>query len=726
LSATALVATFLGSAVAAQAQTAAPAAPGAQVQEVIVTAQRRSERLQDVPMTVVAVSSQQLEQRGVTETAGLQRLTGGLQMPMYGAWISPSIRGVSTAITNSGVSSNVAFYLDGVYQPTQIGQLMDLPDVQEIEILKGPQGTLYGQNAEGGAIVINTVSPSFTPTGKLSAAYGNLNDKQLRGYVTGPLVGDTLAGSLAASWEQRDGYDRGIIDNRRDEGLEQALIRGKLLFKPTDAAKVTLTGYWTRRTDSSPFDGQLFQGLGIVARTNPSTVAASGPWITTVQPETSTSIRSWGFNLRGQFDVDVGELDMISAYSNNRSLVSSQPDYSPVNMFFSQPLVRNHAFVEEVNFVSKKFWGATVTAGLFYQNSFESLDPNIFVVYDSALGLPATIYPNPPQVSYIAQYGLTPATNEFYSGYLEASYDVTDKIVVSAGGRYTRQTMHGYNTLDSRVSKPVELLHSPASWTNFSPRFTARYKLTGDSNVYFTYAKGFKAGLVNTSDPTGLPVNPEKLTSYEVGYKGTLFDRLQVNVSGFLYDYTDKQVAYYDPPNFPAQNAAAARIKGIDVDFHLAVTPELTLSGSGEFLDAKYKNYPGAAVYVLDPATGGLMNVKMDLGGHTMDRAPKFSGSFSGDYHLDLEPGRFNVHASVYHSGRVLWDPNGLVYQKPYSLVDAEVGFAPEAVKGLRIVAYGKNLTNAAYLESYLETTFAAGVSYSPPRQYGVRVEYQF
>lgn len=212
--------------------------------DILVTAQRRSERLQDVPMSVTALSSEDLDRSGITSTSDLAKATPSVVIAQYGGFMQPSIRGISSAGASLGDNSNVAMYIDGIYQPQQIATLISLPDVQQVEILKGPQGALYGQNATGGAILVTTLSPSNELTGKFSASYGNYNDVNLRGYVSVP-VSDTFAVSVSGGYQNRDGFRKHVITGERDLGLDSKVIRAKFQFTPSESAKLTLTGYFS-------------------------------------------------------------------------------------------------------------------------------------------------------------------------------------------------------------------------------------------------------------------------------------------------------------------------------------------------------------------------------------------------------------------------------------------------------------------------------------------------
>lgn len=225
---------------------------GASSSEIIVTAQRRAERLEDVPAAISVLNQELLEKAGVQSTTDIARVTPGVTMAFYGGFLQPAIRGITSTGANIGENSNVAMYIDGVYQPQQVATLIDLPDIEQVEVLKGPQGALYGQNATGGAILVLSKSPSDTATGKFSASYGNYNDKQLRGYLSGPIA-DGFAASLAGSFQDRDGFRRHVVTGERDKGLKSYVVRGKVQLEPSDVITVGITGYYSWRRDSAMY-----------------------------------------------------------------------------------------------------------------------------------------------------------------------------------------------------------------------------------------------------------------------------------------------------------------------------------------------------------------------------------------------------------------------------------------------------------------------------------------
>lgn len=263
------------------------------VQEIVVTAERREERLRDVPMSITAVTRDAIVKAGINNTEDLSRATPDINIQFYGSFLQPAIRGVSSTGAAVGDNSNVALYVDGVYQAVQQATLIDLPDISQIEVLKGPQGVLYGQNATGGAILVTSFSPSFTPTGRFSASYGNYDAVDLRGYASGP-INDYLAASISGGYDEHEGFRTQVITGKRDRGLDSKIIRAKVLFKPTDRARITLTAYYSDRSDSATYAtfpindntiGNLF------SRTcRRSQIPVSSPWIREPTPIRSLTV----------------------------------------------------------------------------------------------------------------------------------------------------------------------------------------------------------------------------------------------------------------------------------------------------------------------------------------------------------------------------------------------------------------------------------------------------
>jgi len=741
----------------APAPAAAVEAGGAnQAGDIIVTAQRRNERLRDVPISITAVNADTLAKAGVTSILDLQRVSVGVELPLYGGFVRPSIRGVSSGLSSLGDSSNVALYIDGVYQPSESGQLADLPDVQSVQILKGPQGTLYGQNAAGGAIIIDTITPSFTTKGIVSASYGNYNDKAVRGYITGPIT-STIAAVVAASWEDRGGFNKDLLRGGHDEGLRSKQIRGKILWQPSPSTSFTVAAYYTNRKDSGIYTGAPLNGNSLgnaLAGNYPNVKFASKPHTFSENIEPTTNIKGWGVSLLGKIGLgDFGTLGTVTAYQKNHVFDQTDVDESPINIGEANPLpINSHAFIQELNFASNKLGRFTFNAGLFFMKRTESYEGQLF-----QYRVGGTVWPaRPAPVALIGTYSMN--RKQSYAAYLEANYDITDTVTITAAGRYSYEKQKAYNSNYPDASRYPDP-RGYFSFKKFTPRAVIRWKPDNNNTVYFSYSQGFKSGLVDNSHvgtcPGGpldesclvKPVKPETVEAFELGYKAK-FDKLSFSLAAFHYQYKNIQVFIYDPLAGVGgtQNAARGKIDGIEFEGSYRATNDLTFNLGLSYLKTKYQKFPDAQAYVpwapafcpfiaagngiLLPVTPGALcgnqQTSANAKGKRLVHAPKFTMNWSIDYLHEFSSGKFGLNLNGNYDAGYFFDPNNRIKQKPYALLNAELSFEPNFMKGLRLVLWGRNLTNHNYLQSVLETNFADAVSWAPPRQYGGRVEFRF
>jgi iron complex outermembrane receptor protein len=739
-------------AIAAQAQDApaapAPGEPAAAATptdtgDIIVTAQRRSERLRDVPISVTALNSETLSKAGVVSITDLNRVTPGLDIPIYFGFVQFAIRGISSTTAGLGDSSNVALYIDGVYQTTMPGQLQDLPDVAQVEVLKGPQGTLYGQNAVGGAINIRTFAPSFTLKGKATASYGNHNDRLFNAFVTGPLS-DTIAVSLAGSYHRRDGFLKDLVHGGHDFGVATELVRGKILYKPNDNVSLTLTGYYSKTEDStgfatSPINGNSLgyalatgYGLNIPKPTNARQFAMSiDPvgWFT-----------NWGTNLAGEFKTGLGTISTTTAYYGMREHSFQDPDMSVVNIGYSDFHIKSKVFIQEVNFVSKPIGPVTLSGGMFYMHKREGYDPyQVFnITWAGLLGVPIPPAPTTgpgPGTTLFPSGGLSVMKKDSWAGYFEANVKLTDNLTLTGGGRYSYESHKYFDTLFFGTPLLANPDNPKAHFSNFSPKAVIRYRFDGGTNIYASYTQGFKSGFFPQTafrDPETTPfneyrVNPEKIEAYEIGYKGRPLKGLSLNLAAFHYDYKDIQVFLYEPGAGGGiyQNAASARVNGGEFEAAWNVGHGLTLSAGATILDAHYVKFPHAAVLLPNPG-GGNSTVDFNANGKQLIRAPKFSGNAMINYETDLPGGHFTAYLSGHYNSGYSYDPSGSLKQPKYGVLDSEISFSPKGIPGTRFVLWGRNLTDETYYAGFFSSVFGFGGLLAPPRTFGGRIEFSF
>jgi iron complex outermembrane receptor protein len=732
-------------------------------EEIVVTAQRREERLRDVPIAITALTADALSKAGVSNLQDLERVTPGLALPLYGGFLRPSIRGISSGLSTIGDSSNVAVYVDGVYQPTQTAAIVDMPYVQSVQVLKGPQGTLYGQNATGGAIIMDTIAPSFDPKGEVALGYGNYTDLYARGYVTGGL-GSKVAVLLAAAGEDRGGYNKDLLRGGHDKGLRSWQIRGKVLYEASDDISFTLGGYYTKRDDSGVYTGAAFNGNGLgnalTRLLSPGTPIASQPHTFSTSKIPDLLSNTYGASLIGKIGIgSAGTLNTVTSYQHAHVTDLVDVDASPAVQSEVNPLiVIGKAFIQELNFVSNKFDRFEVSAGAFYMHREERFNPSEFSGY-GFLGEPVLVYPATPVPGY-QQYDYAKTVKNSYAAYLELNYDITDQLTITAAGRYSTEKVNAAWRRYLLFFSPTFGLPAGTNTTPYpdprgsftfkkaTPRAVIRYKPNDNHTVYFSYSQGFKSGFVDAqltgSCPGGptdgscipAPVKPETVDAFELGYKGRINSNLNISLAAFHYNYKNIQVFIYNPPSGYYQNAAAGRLNGIDFDMAWQVTPDLNVSVGGSFVDSKYTNFPSASVYNQIPAAGcaanflpfpcGSVQSAQSATGNQLANAPKFTGTVTVDYEHDYEFGHFGFNVGGNYNSGFPFDPNGHIRNTKYMLVNMELSVSPAATPGMRFVVWGKNLTDHDYIQGSLPTAFADLVSWAPPRTYGVRAEYKF
>jgi iron complex outermembrane receptor protein len=692
---------------------------GNSLEAIIVTAQKRSERLQDVPVTISALSSADLQRNNVEAARDLPSVVSGLVWSNQGAWIEPNIRGVYTNVAAIGSGSPIAIYLDGIYQPSQSGTIFDLPDVSRIEVLKGPQGTLFGRNATGGAITIYTQDPSFTPTGKFdvsAGAYAGSNVQtsghyNVRGFVSGPLVADTLAGSLSASYDTTDGY---LTDDRTGERagkIQSSVIRGKLLFKISDSAQILATAFYSQHEDLTAEAAVPQSGVTAAAVYPGSILPSSRPWHFTYDGETPGAFQDVrGASVKATFDLAAGTLTSLTGFTNSgvRNVISIGAAYAPacVAAFVcinGVVLPRDQAVSQEFDFASKKMGSFSYVAGVFalYDNAREHDSYNLGLFSDDTV-----------IVTHAAAI------------FAEGTYEVTDQFSAIAGVRVSRDSLRAVG----RDYAAAFAVYGDRSWDSVTPRASLVYKFNSDLNAYFTYSQGFKAGVVSgqISPNPAPPANPEKISAYEVGLKSAT-DRYSANLAAFYYDYKNLQVEVFNNLVTTPENATTAEIYGLDFDGAAKLTDSFELRAVGSWLPtAKYKSFPHAIAFVQPLGPGGLVTDNTyNASNSRMLTTPVFTGTISGTYRQDYAWGRFEATGSVYHSGGYRWEYTNTVTTSPYSLLNANITFAPNANR-FKYTLYGKNLANKAYVQGALPTAESNAVFWAQPREIGVTLGYSF
>ena len=660
--------------------TPAPAAPG----EIVVTALRRAERLENVPASVVAVTGQNLITAGVRRFQDLGTIAPGVQISRSGIYTQPAIRGITTLFAAPGQETNVAIYVDGFYQSDQLSTNQDLANVQDVQILKGPQGTLYGRSATGGAILITTKSPGDSAALDATASYApRYDDRIFEAYAAAPLTSGISLG-VAGYYRQNDGYIKdingfapnapirlGVIASRKGDHsapLKDYSVRPKLRLEASSDVTFTLGYVHTYINDPR---AAAYQIIGQRAQNS----TANGYPIAGHRDETSLNFQPISRtkadegNLLAEFKLgDLGTITSHSAYRRQTDLQVYDLDGTPQDPVNTPGLTyssiqRNlrKTFTQQLDY-NGDFGNLSLLGGAFYYHDN----------YFNRAGIEDTGLPGSPTTTRV-QFN-----TRAWAVYIDGTYRIGDRLFVTAGGRYSEDkktlTRVQYNSAGVLVPSQTSTAFYPdgVARTNnsaFTPRAILRYNLTQGTNLYASFSRGFKAGTINTAAPNNT-LRPEKVTAYEIGVK-TAQGPLRGEVSTFYYDYKDNQISALDPtqPGASAliKNSGGSHIYGVDFSVADRVTSALNLRASFEYLHARYVNFDDATNVVVNPATGLNTSVIASWSGRRIARSPDWSGSFGGDYTVDVMGGKLVASATATFSSR--YAPQNASYQCAYGLI---------------------------------------------------------
>jgi iron complex outermembrane receptor protein len=677
-------------------------------EEIVVTAQRRSEALEKVPMTVTVISQDTLTSAGVNSIRDLQNVTSGFQVGNSGSYPQPAIRGITT--TNAGAyENNVAVFVDGLYQTTPQVLNMDLPNVHNIQVLKGPQGTLYGRNATGGAILLDTIDPGKTWEGNIEATYGRFADKRARGYVAGP-VSEGIGFSLAGTVRHTDGYYKkasrtapGQFDGRF-LGLKQESARAKLKIEPVDGLRTTFGYNYTRASDPrgvifTPIENVQLPYTAPGNNTRPRGLGEAAGDVFVLDFKQHEGL------FKVEYDTGIGTLRSVAGYTSGRLTTTFDFGGSYVPDNYSTSIIRDRTWQENLDFNINTISWLNLVVGATYYHIKTDYDPNgPNSVYLGPANYRPFTYPDPattivPLSSYRhASDTFFFRTKKAWAVFADATFHITDRLSVDVGARYSKETQNVSGlknnfcadplspatlncTLGAVVSTPYTVATSArrSSYPKFTPRAAIRYEIAPRTNIYASYSRGFRGGEWNSVIPNDNPANwrdakQETVDAYELGFKSR-GHRYGVELAGFYYDYKDLQVSFTQNVGGVAlvilQNAPKAKIYGIDASADYELVKNLKIRAGATWLHARYGNrfyFTGSGVDVTKPAfsTGSdpLMNFQnvtaaQDLSGLQMARAPNFSGFIGFDYLIPHGDGGIRFGANVkYTTSYVVTNPS--------------------------------------------------------------------
>ncbi|MBJ7499343.1 MAG: TonB-dependent receptor [Sphingopyxis sp.] len=491
------------------------------LEDIVVTAQRREERLQDVPISVTAVTGDSLARSGVTDTRQLTQSIPSVVFSRVNGSFQPYIRGVGTRNANIGDESNVSLYIDGVYQPVMSSLGFDLVNVDRIEVLRGPQGTLFGRNSTGGLINIITPDPTETLSGRIVARAGSYGEKSLQGYIsTGivPGISIDLTGSAAGD----TGFVKDLVNGGYRGDRSSEVARLKVLIEPSNMFRAVLTGNYVRFEDGSSLSEQPFLGNSTGVRP-PVPIIAREPWQTAIDAASNAKSKTYSASLQTRWRLGGIDLETTSAYIDSTSLTVTDNDATPKPIGSVRAPQSSYYVENEIRALSTGGDSFSWIVGAFQfagRGSFDGLES----------------YANGSLVSRT----FTRQEVVSYAGFGEGTLRLGENLSLIAGARYSwekRNYEAGNGTL-------TLVPFRESSNDKVTYRVSTQYKFGPSANVYASYSRGFKSGVYNgfaSTAAAAVPTRPETLDSLEIGFKSDPFNWLRVNGSLFHYDYTDIQ-----------------------------------------------------------------------------------------------------------------------------------------------------------------------------------------
>lgn len=694
------------SATPAEAPTAAPeASSSSPLQDIVVTAQRRSENSQKVPIAITAVSAAELKAQGIATTADLAKVTPGLTIANTAGLVRPSQRGVTTTSAGPGIENSVATYIDGVYIASIASSLMSFGGVERVEVLRGPQGTLFGRNATGGLIQVVTKDLGSRLEGEASATYGNYDTIQGSAYVAGPLS-DSLGVSLAISGaHEGKGYGVNFATGndvyRTDRDIA---VRNKWMLKVGDLTTLRLSLDYANSASSTPSVGAL-RGRSAVY----GPIREGSAWDIDQNRDPIHMLESGGGSLR--VDQQLGDLRLVSitAFRAMNFLQQFDFDTGPKPAINIDYRDIDHQFSQELQLQSDDGPFKWVLGG-YYFGSSAKYTPDI-----QTRGAPLT----PGRTVTRSD-----VTAHSLAGFGQASYRFDGGTEITAGLRYTSEkrgitgTTETFDGAGNSLGLAFAPIDTSTGFSKLTWRLAISPQLSPRTLVYASYNRGFKAGSYNGQNPNLPAFQPEVLDAYKAGLKTDMLDRhLRVNLAGFYYDYSNIQVTTFVNGSSRIYNGVQARQYGLDLDVTAALDSHLTLTGSVEAIHDRFRSFP-SAVISHPQASGSNVLTPGSADGNRLPYTADLTFSANARYTHEILGGAGQVNVNYQYNDGYFTEPDNVLRQSSFNMLGASIGCT--SPQGYSISLWGKNLLKeevATLLATTPDSTFAG---YQPPRIYGV------
>ncbi len=752
--------------------------------DVIVTARRRTENAQTVPAALSVVSGGLIDQSYVVNTQGLTTLIPSLNYssanPRNTAF---TIRGLGSSVVavsqaNDGLEPGVGFYVDQVYHARPATAAFDFADIEQVEELRGPQGTLFGKNTTAGALNVTTRAPTFKQKGFAELSYGERNFVQAKGWVSGPIT-DTIAYRISGVSTRRDGVIDNIRTGRDTNTLGTQAVRGQLLFKPDDTIQMRVIADFTnfqayccgqvylRAGQSLRAANRQFGGPAGLAAQFGYAPASTNPYdrVTDIDGPLGVDTNEGGVSAITDWNLGFATLTSVSAWRFWNWDAENDRDYTGIPVQLSQHIPsRQDQYSQELRLASNGSGPISYVAGLYgFRQKLVGRPISIYgpaaarYLIGTTTGANATPVPSNLLDGY-GQDGRTDFRSLSYAAFGEVNWRIVPTVTATLGLRYTQEEKDGYynttvsggpaTTNAALVAARLGVLR-PQSYEahdsdgSLSGRGNIAWQATENTMAYASYARGFKSGGINMS---GLPldnanrpvlatavVRPERNETYEIGIKNTLFDRrLIFNIDGFYTKVHDFQATVVE--NSLTQtvqlrgylsNIPEVTVKGIEADITAILLPGLSARTSFAYSDGKYSDYP-AGPCPLEVQTAAT--TQCSLTGRRLASLPRFALTAGLDYTRPVGSGEAFVHIDTASRSGFNGDPSlsRFTYIRGYNLTNANIGY--RFADGLEVIVWARNLLDADYIQNLTIQAGNSGLilgSPSDPRTIGGTIRFR-
>lgn len=745
----------------ANAQTSAAGA----LEEIIVSARKTFESMQDVPVAVSAFSGESIDALVMRDIREMEGFVPNLVIDAVS--VSPAgaslyLRGVGTQEVERSFDPAVGVVIDGVPLSFVNGSMANTFDFASFEVLRGPQGTLFGRNTTGGVINITRTKPTGEVGLKYEVTLGDHDRKDLKTVLNFPIVEGQLAGKLGFATQQGGGQRKNLLLDEDVGNADNKEYNLTLLWTPSDDFEALFT--YVKYEDEN--DGVGLQNITSLNADNPITTTPEVPCILPavifgeVCGEAVTDIEEFtqdyfnpiqfewdSYSLNLNWDVGVGTITSIFGYQETDEEVKTDFDGSSLNFFHANRLQVSEQTSAEIRFASSEELSDTwdFVAGVFWLEDEYELEQR------TSLGA----FGGPDGENTIFQNPMTDHQREAWAIFGEFHLELTDRLNLTVGGRYTEEkkeftgmqffggsTANGFpgylpNSADDLfvfgqpIFVPISSASGDEDWDEFSPKIGLDYRVNDDVLTYISYSEGFRSGGFNgrNSDPANIgPFDPEFVDNYELGMKGDFADNtVRLNLAAFYTDYSDKQEEVIEADGFGGsntvvRNASTVEIMGLEGELTWVLSENFQLNANFGYLDAQYDEY------LADLSGDGIITDNSDL---ELRRVPEWTGGINGLYTMAIGPGNLSAFVGYRYTDEywveVRNDPRGLLDDR--GVWDATVSYEWDMAnnRSVKITAYGRDLTDeVAFSSAVVVPNAIAFAGVSGGREIGIQVSGNF